>query len=116
MKRESNIQAELSYAYESAKGRIAEHKEYADAKRKILEKYDFLKSEDEALEKALTDVKNGSFCQVWVNIEKDEEYYHFADKWIVTEDLILLSAAEYLGFAQVYTNSDLQKIIDKISN
>lgn len=111
MRRECNIQAELSYAYESAKERIADHKEFAEEKRKIIEKYNFLKSEDEALEKAKTFINNGSFrCQVWVNIEKDEEFYYFADKWIVSDDYDILVAAEYLGFAQVYSDSYLYKL------
>ena len=54
------------------------------------------------LEKAKTFINNGSLrCQVWVNIEKDEEFYHFADKWIVSDDYNILMAAEYLGFAQI---------------
>lgn len=113
MRRECNIQAELSYVYNSAKDRISPGNEYAEEKRKILNKYDFLKSEDEALEKAKTFIKNGSFkCQVWVNIEKDEEFYHFADKWIVSDDYKILMAAEYLGFAQVYDNTQLHIILE----
>lgn len=112
MKRESNIQAELSYVYESAKGRISANKEYAEEQRKILDNYNFLKSEDEALEKAKTYIKNGSLrCQVWANIEKDEEFYCFGNKWIVSDDYDILLAAEYLGFAQVRTNSDLHEIL-----
>lgn len=114
MRRECNIQAELSYAYESSKGRISANKEYAEGQRKILEKYNFMKSEDEALEKAKSAIKNGSLrCQVWVNIEKDEEFYCFGNKWIVSDDYDILLAAEYLGFAQVYTNSDLHEFLSK---
>lgn len=95
-------QYELQHVYKAAHARMKAHPEYTEKQKKILDKYKFLKSENEALEKAKFAIKNGSFgCQVWANIEKDEEYYYCADKWIVSDDYDILLAAEYIGFAQI---------------
>ena len=96
------LQGELQYVYETAHARMNAHPEYTEKQKKILDKYNFLKSEDEVFEKAKLAIKNGSFnCQVWANIEKDEEYYYCANKWVVTDDYDILLAAEYIGFAQI---------------
>lgn len=107
-------QGELQHIYEAAHARMKAHPEHTEKQKKILNKYNFLKSGDEALEKVKSAIKNGSFeCQVWANIEIDEEYYYCADKWIVTDDYDILLAAEYLGFAQVYPNPKLHEIFVK---
>lgn len=114
MKLDNNNQYELSYIYHSAQSRMSANKEFAENQMEILNKYDFLKTEEEALDKAKLCIKNDSFkCQVWAKIEKDEEYYHLSDKWITTEDWQIKDAAEYLGFALVYSNSDLHKLFEK---
>lgn len=115
MKRESNIQSELSYTYNSAQARISAHKEYADEKKIILEEYGFLKSEEEALERARQIKENNPMddCQIWASLDKDEEFYFYSDKWIATGDIDILLAAEYLGFAQVYDYGQLDAILSK---
>lgn len=100
MKRESNIQAELAYVYNSSKDRIAANKEYAEEQKKILDKHGYLTEEEAALKVKSYD-KEPFKLQVWANIEKDEEFYHYGDKWVVSDDYDILLAAEYIGFAQI---------------
>lgn len=106
-------QDELQHVYEAAHARMEAHPEHTEKQKKILDKYNFLKSEDEAFELVKSYDKRPFKCQVWANIEKDEEYYYCADKWIVSDDYDILLAAEYLGFAQVYPHSELHKIFAK---
>jgi len=114
MKPKEFRQDELDYIYKSALARVSAHKEYADKQRDILNHYSFLATEDEAISKAMLLIKEDSFhCQIWAGIKKDEEYYYISDKWIVSEDWNVLLAAEYLGFAQVYTNSELHTMYGK---
>lgn len=94
-------QDELKYVYEAAQARIKAHPEYAEKQKEILDKYNFLKSGKDAFENFKSFDKRSFNCQVWVNIEKDEEYYYCADKWIVSNDYDILVAAEYLGFEQI---------------
>lgn len=115
MKRESNIQSELSYTYNSAQARMSANPEHAAKHRKILDRYQFLKSEEEALERARHIKENNPMddCQIWASLDKDEEFYFYSDKWIATGDIDILLAAEYLGFAQVYDYGQLDAILSK---
>ena len=99
-KLESNIQAELSYTYISAQARMSAHKEYAEEQKKILDNHGYL-TEEEAVLKVKSYDKKPFKCQVWASIEKDEEFYCYGGKWIVSDNYDILLAAEYLGFAQV---------------
>lgn len=95
------IQEELAYIYTSAKKRIAANKEYAEEQNKILEKYNFAKSLQEAQLRLKQYNKTPFKCQIWVNLVKTEEFYDYGDKWITSDDYDILTAAEYLGFYEV---------------
>ena len=95
----------LGYAYESAHARMKCHPDYADKNKKIIENCRTFKSEKDALEYAIKKMnEKRSGYQIWAKLEKDEEFYRTTDCWIATDD--------YIGFAQVYDNSNLLYIID----
>ena len=103
----------LGYAYESAHARMKCHPDYADKNKKIIENCRTFKSEKDALEYAIKKMnEKRSDYQIWAKLEKDEEFYRTTDCWIATDDYRILMAAEYIGFAQVYDNSNLLYIID----
>lgn len=90
------IQDELAYVYNAAQARMESHKELAAEYKKILDKHGYL-TREEALGKAKS-CKEPHKYQVWANIKKDEEFFYLADKWIVSDDYRILTAAEYIGF------------------
>ena len=96
-------QGEFEYIYQSAIARMAVHPERAERETKIVEEHPYYKSEQEALQAAI-DMENSGCrgCQIWAKIGRDEEYYYIQDYFIVSNDNIVLRAAEYIGMAQVY--------------
>ncbi|MDO4813434.1 MAG: hypothetical protein Q3995_07965 [Eubacteriales bacterium] len=78
--------------------------EVAKKHKKTIQNFPHFTSESEAIKAA--DKMNESsslFCQVWAKVDKDEEYYHIQDYYIVTDDNLILQAAEYIGMAHIYT-------------
>ena len=109
-------QDELSYLYEHAKGRMDFNPEIAEKYKKIIKEIPFYKSEKEALEFTVNDMKNSNSIskyryQIWVEIEKDNDIFRVTNKWFVTDDNIKAQAAEYIGMAQMYDNCRLTTII-----
>lgn len=100
------IQDKLAYTYNSAKARMSANPEHTAKQNEIVSKYHFVKPED-AIKKAMQMANEGkNKYQVWAKIEIDEEFYFLSDKWIVTDDIDLLLAAEYIGFYQVSFGGD----------
>lgn len=106
-------QDELSYTYESAQSRMAAHPDFAKRYRKAVADCTHFDNEQDALQAAIKPAREGEFdyyCQIWAKIEKDEEFYRISDFWIVTGDVQIQQAAEYIGMALVYDNARLQRI------
>lgn len=106
-------QDELSYMYESAQSRMAAHPDFAKRCKKAVADCTHFDNEQDALQAAIKPAKEGEFdyyCQIWAKIEKDEEFYRISDYWIVTGDVQIQQAAEYIGMALVYDNARLQRI------
>lgn len=106
-------QDELSYTYESAQSRMAAHPDFAKRCKKEVADCTHFDNEQDALQAAIKPAREGEFdyyCQIWAKIEKDEEFYRISDYWIVTGDVQIQQAAEYIGMALVYDNARLQSI------
>ena len=106
-------QDELSYMYESAQSRMAAHPDFAKRCKKAVADCTHFDNEQDALQAAIKPAREGKFdyyCQIWAKIEKDEEFYRISDYWIVTGDVQIQQAAEYIGMALVYDNARLQRI------
>ncbi len=106
-------QDELSYMYESAQSRMAAHPDFAKRCKKAVADCTHFDNEQDALQAAIKPAREGEFdyyCQIWAKIEKDEEFYRISDYWIVTGDVQIQQAAEYIGMALVYDNARLQRI------
>ena len=95
-------QSELRYLYESAKGRMDYHPDIAEKYKKMIDQHPFYKSETEAMQ-AANDLKgkSQSICQVWAKIGRDEEYFYIQDHYIVSDDIRISIAADYIGMAQI---------------
>lgn len=107
-------QGELEYTYEHAKARMKVHPEHAAKQKRIIREHPYFRSEKKALRTALRLMKkNNSAYQIWAKINKDEEYYRIQNYWLVSDNGIILSAAEYIGMAQIYTSEMLEKILRK---
>lgn len=103
MKQSQRIsQGELKYIYESAKARMEYNPEVAAKYKRMIEAQPYYKSEKEAL-KAAIDINNKGWqgCQIWAKIGVDEEYYYIQDHFIVSDDIRINTAAEYVGMAQL---------------
>lgn len=102
-------QSTLKYLYESAIGRMEYHTDYAEKYKRVIQEYPFYKSKKEVA-KAAIELKrrNPIHCQVWAKIGRDEEYFYIEDYFIVSDDIKVLIAAEYIGMAQI----SLKHIID----
>ena len=106
-------QDELKYVYESAKGRMEYHPDIAAKYQNVIQNYYHFENEKDALETAIKIEKEKPYtCQIWAKVEKDEEYYRIQDWWIVTDDVKVKIAADYIGMAQIYDETRLSKIID----
>lgn len=106
-------QDELGYMYESAQSRMAAHPDFAKRYKKMIADCTHFDNEQDALQAAIKPAREGEFdyyCQIWAKIEKDEEFYRISDYWIVTGDVQIQQAAEYIGMALVYDNARLQRI------
>jgi hypothetical protein len=96
-------QDELKYIYDSAKARAKNNLELTGKYKSMIEQHVSCKSKDEAVEAARSMLKSGRRgCQVWAAIGIDEEYFFIQDYYIVTDDIHLCVAAEYVGMAQLY--------------
>lgn len=106
-------QSDMGYLYESAKGRMDAHPDYADKHKRVIRDYPYFKSEREALEAAIKIEKiNPYSCQIWAKIEKgDDGIFRILNWWIVTDDIKVKLAAEYIGMALMYDETRLSKII-----
>ena len=71
--------------------------------KKIIEEHPFYESEEEAMKVALDKRNSGRWgCRVWAKMGVDEEYYYIQDYFIVSADIQINIAAEYVGMAQIY--------------
>ena len=106
-------QSDMGYLYESAKGRMDAHPDYADKHKRVIRDYPYFKSEREALEAAIKIEKIYPYsCQIWAKIEKgDDGIFRILNWWIVTDDIKVKLAAEYIGMALMYDETRLSKII-----
>lgn len=107
-------QDNLQYIYESAKNRMASHADYAAKQIKIVDKYPYFKTEKEALEFAIKQIKEqNSDYQIWAKLEKQNDgFFRFQNWWIATDDREVIYAAEYIGLVQVYWLQRLLEIIN----
>ena len=96
-------QEELKYVYESAKKRMMYHPEIADRYRKIVEELPVYNDRNEAIKKAVSISESSILgCQVWAMVGKDAEKYYIQDHYIVSNNNLILKAAEYIGMEQIY--------------
>lgn len=96
-------QDELKYVYESAQARMDHNPDIASKYKKMIEGHAFCESEEDAMRiarKMENDERSG--CQIWGKIGIDEEFYYIEDCYIVTNDIHICVAAEYIGMAQMY--------------
>ena len=104
-------QGVLYDTYENAQLRMKAHPDCAEKRNKIIHEHPHYKTEREALKAAIEMYKEyPSFYQIWAKLEKDEEFYRTSNWWIVSNDNIVLQAADYIGMAQIYT--DILSIIE----
>ena len=105
-------QDELEYTYENAKGRMAAHPDFAERHNNIIQEHPHFDSEKEALEAAIKmENENPYTCQIWAKVEKVDDIYRIQDYWIVTDDVKIKTAADYIGMVQMYDETRLQNII-----
>ena len=103
----------LEYTYENAKGRMDAHPDIAEKKKSIIQNFPHFNSEKEALETAIKlEAENPYSCQIWAKIEKSNGVYRIVNWWIVTNDIEVKQAADYIGMAQIYTEARLSRIIN----
>lgn len=103
----------LEYTYENAKGRMDAHPDIAEEKKNIIKNLPHFNSEKEALETAFKmEAENPYSCQIWAKIEKSNDIYRIVNWWIVTDDVKVKQAADYIGMAQMYDEARLCRIID----
>ena len=95
-------QSDMGYLYESAKGRMDAHPDYADKHKRVIRDYPYFKSEREALEAAIKIEKiNPYSCQIWAKIEKgDDGIFRILNWWIVTDDIKVPANRAYLNYSE----------------
>lgn len=104
-------QDEMRYLYDSAKARMDFHVEHANKQKDIIAKQPFFKTEREALQAALKN-ENLFDYQIWAKIEKGEDgIFRIQNNWIVTDDVYVKLAAEYIGMALMYDDIRFNRII-----
>jgi len=102
----------LKWTYEHALLRMKAHPNYAEKNKDIIQKCPFFKSEEKALQNALDMMKKEfSFYHIWAKVEKTGDLFRIKDCWIVTDNNKVKMAAEYIGFALIYDETRLQKIL-----
>ncbi len=105
-------QERLKYLYESAESRIDAHPNIAEKHRADIQKCTHYESEKEALSRALElERENPYSCQIWAKIEKADDIYRIQKYWLVTDDVKIKMAADYIGMALMYDETRLQNII-----
>lgn len=103
----------LEFTYENAKGRMDAHPDIAEKMKSIIQNFSHFDSEKEALETAIKiETENPYSCQIWAKIEKSNDIYRIVNWWIVTDDVKVKQAADYIGMAQMYDEARLSRIID----
>ena len=96
-------QEELEYVYNSCKGRMNCHPDCAEKYMKVIQNYPYLKTLDEAVNFAKSQSeKYMDNCQIWAKVGKDEEFYYIQDYYIVTNNIHIAIAAEYIGMEQIW--------------
>lgn len=105
-------QEQLGILYESAKSRIDAHPDVAEKHQCEIQKSTHYESEKEALSRALElERENPYSCQIWAKIEKVDDIYRIQKYWLVTDDVKIKMAADYIGMALMYDETRLQNII-----
>lgn len=78
--------------------------EIAAKYKEMIDEFSFYKSENDALDAVENQMKDlPSNYQIWAKIGRDEEYYYIEDYYVVSDDIHICVAAEYVGMAQIYT-------------
>lgn len=96
-------QEELRYVYETAQKRCEYHPEIAGKYRKTVEALPVYKDRYEAIKKAVYLSKKGiSHYQVWAFVGKNNEEYYIQDYYIISNNNLILKAAEYIGMEQIF--------------
>lgn len=93
----------LKYIYESAQARLGYDAEREEEYRERLQKLPVYTNEEDAV-KAFFDVWNKRKGNLWIlaKVGVDEEYFYVQeDYFLVTDDGLMLQAADYLGLIGV---------------
>ena len=98
----NKFQGKLGYAYERSKKLAEVHPEVFAKFAKRIQKHPHFTSEEEAFQAArdlASKSKSGSI--VFAKLGKDEEFYYIDDYFIVTNDGLIIQAADYIGMVDV---------------
>ena len=96
-------QEELEYVYIRGQARMNWHPDLAEKYMKVIQNYPYLKTLDEAVNFAKSQSeKYMDNCQIWAKVGKDKEYYYIQDYYIVTNNIHIAIAAEYIGMEQIW--------------
>ena len=110
-------QEDLQHLYRTARQRKEAHAELAEEYTNKVDQCTSFKTEREALKAALDKIVDiASDLQIYAGVEKDGKIYRIIDRWIVTDDIEVRMAAEYIGFALMYDGTRLQTIFDNKVN
>ena len=83
---------------------MAHNPEVAAKYKEILKKQSFYKNEKDALDEITNLMKeHPSNYQIWAKIGLDEESYYIKDYYVVSDDIHICVAAEYIGMMQIFT-------------
>lgn len=108
----SMSQDELKYLYEIAQSRMEANPDYAKKQKNIIQNCKHFNTERDALAAALKQMRGGdSDYQIWVKIEKKDDIFRIVGWWVVTDDVKVKQAADYIGMAQMYDAPRLRGII-----
>ena len=94
-------QDQLRYIYESAEKRMEYHPDFADKYKDIIGKHPHFDNKTSALEAFNEMEKEDRMPQIWAKIDRDEEFFRIQNYYIVTDNIMVLIACEYIGFAQL---------------
>ena len=97
-------QDELKYVYESAQAQMEYNPKITAKYKKLIEQQPFYKCKEEAINAAeiICTRPRAMACQIWAKIGVDGEYYYIQDYYIVSDDIRISIAADYIGMAQMY--------------
>jgi hypothetical protein len=109
---QSISQNELKMMYESAQSRMDANRDFAEKQKNVIESCPYFKTESEALSSALKKMRTeDTDCQIWAKFEKEDDVFRFVGWWIVTDDVKIKQAADYIGMAQMYDAPMLRSIL-----